>query len=124
IAGLAVMQASRVREIIDQRIERAGKAHEEAGQGECDPDMPLHGNAEEAGAALIFADRDHGAAERRAQNESHRADRQSEAEQHEEVEVLLFGEDVEFEEAKIDWLAREAAQAIVAPRQRTPLERD
>ena len=41
IARLAVMQAARVGEIVDQRIERAGKAHEEAGQREGDPDMPL-----------------------------------------------------------------------------------
>src|SRR5207248_4537795 len=106
------------------RIKRARKAHEEAGQRECNPDMALHGNAEEAGAALVLADRDHGAAERRAQDETHDADGQRKAKQHEIVEAVGAGENVELEGAEIDRLAREAAQAIVAAGQRTPLERD
>ena len=87
IAGLAVVQAARIGEIVDQRIERAGKRHEEARQRERDPDVPLDGNAEEARAALVLADRNHGAAERRAQDEPHDADRSGKAEQHEIVEI-------------------------------------
>src|SRR5258708_39806941 len=107
------MQAPRIGKIVDQRIERAGKSHEEAGQGEGDPDVSFHRNAEEAGAALVLADRDHGAAERGAQNKSHGANHQGKTEQHEEVEVVGAGENIELEQAKVDRLAREAAQAIV-----------
>ena len=118
------MQASRIGEVVDQRIERAGKSHEEAGQCEGDPDMPFNGDAEEAGAALVLADRDHGAAEWRAQNKSHGADHHGKAKQHEKIEVVGTGENVELEQAEVDRLTREAAQAVVAARQRTPLKCD
>src|SRR6266403_263885 len=81
-------------------------------------------NAEKARASLVLADRDHGAAERRAQDESHGADHEGKAEQHEEIEVVGVGENVELEEAEIERLARKAAQAVVAAGYRTPLERD
>src|SRR6202047_3992961 len=115
------MQAARIGEIVDQRIERAGKAHEEAGQREPDPDVALDGNAEEAGAAFVLADRDHGAAERRAQDEPHGADGKREAEQDEVIEVVSTGENVELEQAEIDRLAGEAAQSVVAAGQGTAL---
>ena len=95
IAGLAVMQAARIGEIVDQRVERAGEAHEEAGQRERDPDMALDRNAEEARAPLVLADRDHGAAERRAQDEAHDGDGEREAEQHEIVEGVGVRQDVD-----------------------------
>jgi hypothetical protein len=50
--------------------------------------VPFHGDAKEAGAALILADRNHGAAERRAQNKSHGADHQGKTEQYKEIEVV------------------------------------
>ncbi len=49
------MQASRIGEVIDECIERAGKGHEEAGQGERDPDVPFDGNAEEGGERRSFS---------------------------------------------------------------------
>ena len=54
----------------------------------------------------------------------HRADRKREAEQHEIVEGVRAGQDVELEEAEVDRLAREAAQAVVAAGERAPLEGD
>ena len=89
------MQPSRIGEIVDERVERSGKAHEKARQRECDPDVTLDRNAEKAGAALVLADRDHGAAERRAQNESHRADSEREAEQHEIIEIVGVRQDID-----------------------------
>src|SRR6185437_2137379 len=86
--------------------------------------MPLDRNAEKARATLVLADRDHGAAEGRAQDEAHRADRERKAEQHEVVEGEVVVEDVELEEAEIERLAMEAAQAVVAAGQRAPLEGD
>src|SRR6516164_6142327 len=124
IAGLAVMQAARIGEIIDQRVERAGKADEEAGQRECDPDVALDRDAEKARTPLILADCDHGAPERRAQNESHGADREREAEQHEVIEGIAVRQDVDREQAEVERLAREAAQTVVAAGDRAPLERD
>src|SRR3954454_19609235 len=86
--------------------------------------MPFHRNAEKPGTALVLADRDHGAAERRAQDKSHGGHGQGEAEQYKEIEIVGIGENVELEQAKVDRLTREAAQAVIAAGQRTPLKRD
>src|SRR3981081_104849 len=102
------MQAPRVGKVVHQRVKRAGKPHEEAGQRERDPDVAFHGNAEEAGAALILADRDHGAAEWLAKNKSQGTDHQRKAEHHEEIEVVGVGENAEPEGPKTDRLTREA----------------
>src|SRR5487761_1973222 len=86
--------------------------------------MPFDGNAEESGAALVLADRDHGAAERRSQNEGHGAGHQRKAEQYEVIEIVGVGQNVELEQAEIDRLTRETAQAVVAAGQRAPLKSD
>ncbi len=48
--------------------------------------MPLDRNAEEARTALVLADRQQGAAERRAQQQAHQADGDGEDDQDEVVE--------------------------------------
>ena len=67
---------------------------------ERDPDVTVDRNAEEAGAALVLADRDHGAPERRAQNETHDADRDGEAEQDEVIEGVGVRQDVDREQTR------------------------
>ncbi len=118
------MQAARIGEIVDQGIERASETHEQARQGEREPDLALHRDAEKARAALILTDRNHRAAERRAQDEAHDADGEGEADQHEIVERVGVGENVDLEGAEIQRLAREAAQPVVAAGDRAPLEGD
>ena len=86
--------------------------------------MAFDGNAEKTCAPFVLADRDHGAAERRAQDEGHDADRQRKTEQHEVVKIVGAGEDVDLEGAEIERLAGEAAQAVIAAGQRAPLEGD
>src|SRR4029077_1902316 len=86
--------------------------------------MPLNGNAEEAGTALVLPDRDHGTSERRTQDESHGADAKGKAEQHEVIEGGGVRKDVEPEGAEIDRVAGESAQSVVAAGQRTPLKGD
>src|SRR5216683_8360883 len=86
--------------------------------------MALHRDAEEAGAAFVLADRQHGTAKGRAQHERHGTGDERKAEQDEVVEGLSVGDDIDREKAEVERLARKAAQAIVAAGQRTPLERD
>src|SRR5581483_7775987 len=118
------MQAAWIGEVVDQRIERAGERHEEAGQRERDPDVALDWDAEEAGAALVLADGDQRMAEGRAQDEAHDGDDDGEADQHEIIERPVVVQDVEAQEAELDRLARKAAQAVVAAGERRPLEGD
>src|ERR1700755_1859265 len=108
------MQAAWIGEVVAQRIERAGKRHEETGQREGDPDMALDGNAEEARTPLVLADGNERVPERRAQNEGHDADDDGEADQHEIVERDVVVQQVDLEGAEIERLAREAAQTVVA----------
>ncbi len=86
--------------------------------------MPIDGNAEKARTPLIFADRDHGAPERGAQDETHHTDRQRKAKQHEVVERVGVRQDVDPGDAEIERLARKAAQPVVAAGDGAPLERD
>ncbi len=57
IAGLIPAQRARVDEVVEQRIERAGKADEAAGNNPGHPDMPIDRDAEKARPALVFPDR-------------------------------------------------------------------
>ena len=95
IAGLVPAQRARIDEIVEQSVKRAGEADEAAGNHPGQPDMPVHRNAEEAGAALVLADRKKRAAERRAQEERHDPDRGGEERQRHVVERLVVVEDVE-----------------------------
>ena len=52
------MQAARIGEIVEQRVERAGKPMKKQESENDEPDVPLDRNAEEARAALVLADRD------------------------------------------------------------------
>jgi hypothetical protein len=114
IAGLAVVQSAGIGEVVQQRVECTCEPHEDAGQREGDPDMPIDVNAVKARTPLIFADRDHGAPERGAQDETHQADRQRKAKHHEIVERVGARQDVDPGDAEIERLARKAAQPVVA----------
>src|SRR5579862_3682355 len=67
IARLVPAQRARIDEIGEERVERAGDADEEARDHPRHPDVIVDRNAEEARAPLVLADREQGAAERRAQ---------------------------------------------------------
>src|ERR1700691_4304552 len=57
ISGHHVVEVARVGEIVEQRVERAGKAHEKAGQRERRPDVAFDRDAEKARPPLVLADR-------------------------------------------------------------------
>src|SRR5262249_6025978 len=124
IAGLTIVQPARISEIIGERVKRAGDSDEEAGQREGDPDVSFHRDAEKASAALVLANGQHRAAERRAQYQRHRSCNQRQEEQDEVVERIGVGKDIDGEESEMEGLARKSAQAVVAARERAPLERD
>ena len=68
IAGEVESQRARIGEIVEQRIERAGDADEEARDHEREPDVQLDRDAEEARAPLVLADGDQRAPERRSES--------------------------------------------------------
>ena len=68
------MQVLRRGEIEQQRVQRAGKGGDEAGDGERRPDVALDADAEEFHAPPVFADRHPGMAERRLQQRPHHGD--------------------------------------------------
>ena len=86
--------------------------------------MLLDRNAEETGAAFVFADRQQNAAERRAQQQPHDAGGQSEAQQHEIVERLVVAQYVDPGEAEIERHALPAGQPVIAAGERHPAEGD
>ena len=82
--------------------------------------MPVDRNAEKARAALVLADRQQGAAERRAQQRRHDPDRDGEKHQHEIIEGAVVAENVDFGEAEIDRHALPAGQPVIAAGDRVP----
>ena len=86
--------------------------------------MLVDRNAEEAGASLILADREQGAAEGRPQQQGHGAGRGREAEEDEVVERLVVARDVDSGEAEIERHPFPSGQTVVAAGQRDPAEGD
>ncbi len=86
--------------------------------------MQLDGDAEEAGAALVLADRDQGVPERRVQQERHGGDGEREAGENEKIERSGIAENVDRGKAEMERLAREATQPVVAAGKRAPPEGD
>src|SRR5262249_14875912 len=76
------------------------------------------------GATFVLADRDHGTAEWRSQNESHRANSDRKTKQNEVIEVVGVRQDVDLEEPKMERLAGESTQAVIAAGERAPLQRN
>src|SRR5262249_8459676 len=122
ITGLAVVQTSGISKIVDEGVERASKSHEKTRQSKCNPDVTLDRNTQETGATFVLADRDHGTAEWRSQNESHRANSDRKTKQNEVIEVVGVRQDVDLEEPKMERLARESTQAVIAAGERAPLK--
>ena len=118
------MQPARVGEVVDQRVKRSGKSHEEAGKREGDPDVALDRDAEETRPALVLANGNHGPPERRPQDECHDGHGDGKTKQDEVIKRIGVRQDIDREEAEIDRLAGEAAQTVVAAGHRAPLERD
>ena len=78
IAGEVEAQRARIGEIVQQRIERAGRADEDARDYKRQPNMALDGDAEEARAPLVLADRRQRAAEGRGEKLRHDPDAEGE----------------------------------------------
>src|ERR1700722_3668558 len=124
IAGLVPAQRAGIDEVVHQREQRAGDADEETGDDPRHPDVLVDRNAEKARTALVLADRQQRAAERRAQQERHGGCRNREGRQHEIIERLVAVEDIESGKAEIKRLAMPGADAVVAAGEREPLKGD
>jgi len=104
----------RIGEIVQQCVEGAGEADEEARDDPGQPDVPVHGNTEKACASLVLADRQQGAAKGRAQQRRHDCDRHSERDQNKIIEGLVVAEDVDSRKTHIDRHAVPAGEPVIA----------
>jgi len=101
-------------EIVQQCVEGAGQADEEARDDPGQPDVPIDGNTEKARPPLVLADREQCAAKGRSQQRRHDCDRHRERGQNQIIEGLVIAEDVDGGKTQIDRHAVPAGEPVIA----------